>query len=90
MKIKIENDFTGTSSYIWSLETGPEHIDCYTGYCETLGECFEEIIRHRTINALEYANEKKEKAFKDVNEIFDFNDVDEIFDSVFGPSENPK
>lgn len=55
MKIEIEQQTSGT--YKWGLETGPEHIDCYTGYAETLGECFEEIIRHRTMNAMEYANE---------------------------------
>ena len=55
MKIQIENDITGTGSYIWGLETGPENIDIYTGFCDTLGECFEEIIRHQTMNSMEYA-----------------------------------
>jgi hypothetical protein len=57
MKIQIETDITGTGTYIWGLETGPERIDKYSGYCETLGECFEEIIRHRTMNAMEYVND---------------------------------
>ena len=54
MKIEIEQDSSSTGLYKWGLETGPERIDCYTGYCETLGEVFEEIIRHRTMNSLEY------------------------------------
>jgi hypothetical protein len=57
MKIEIEQDISGTGTYKWGLETGPENIDCYTGYCETLGEVFEEIIRHRTMNAMEYVND---------------------------------
>jgi len=57
MKIQIEQDSSGTGTFIWGLETGPERIDCYTGYADTLGECFEEIIRHRTMNAMEYAND---------------------------------
>ena len=57
MKIQIEQDSSGTGTFIWGLETGPERIDCYTGYCETLGECFEEIIRHLTMNTMEYAND---------------------------------
>lgn len=55
MKIEIEQEPFGY--FKWVLETGPERIDCYTGYGETLGSCFEQIIRHRTMNAMEYANE---------------------------------
>ncbi len=54
MKIQIENDITGTGTYIWGLETGPEHIDEYTGYCYTLGECFEMIVKWETLNAQKY------------------------------------
>ena len=54
MKIQIEQDITGTGTYIWGLEDGPEHIDKFSGYCETLGEVFEEIIQHRAINSLNY------------------------------------
>ena len=55
MKIEIEQEPFGY--FKWVLETGPERIDCYTGCGETLGSCFEQIIRHRTMNAMEYANE---------------------------------
>ena len=57
MKITIEQDISGVGTYRWSLETGPERIDCYTGNSNTLGDCFERIIQHRTITAMEYANE---------------------------------
>lgn len=57
MKIQIEDDFTGTKTFIWGLETGPEHIDKYSGFADTIGECFQEIIRHQTMNALNYTNE---------------------------------
>ena len=54
MKIEIEQDCTGTGDYRWELHTGPEHIDEYTGYCNSLGECFEKIIQFSTLNALRY------------------------------------
>jgi hypothetical protein len=54
MKIQIEQDITGTGTFIWSLEDGPEHIDKFSGFGDTLGECFEEIVRHRTMNAMRY------------------------------------
>jgi hypothetical protein len=57
MKIQIEQDITGTGTYIWGLEDGPEHIDKFSGFADTLGECFEEIIRHQTINAIGYVYE---------------------------------
>jgi hypothetical protein len=53
MKIEIEQ--TETKNYIWALEDGPENIDKFSGYCETLGECFEEIVKHREINTLNYS-----------------------------------
>ena len=54
MKIEIEQSPTGTGNFIWSLETGPEHIDVYSGTADTLGECFQEIIRMDTLNAQHY------------------------------------
>ena len=54
MKIEIEQSHTGTGEFRWSLETGPEHIDVYSGTADTLGECFQEIIRMDTLNALDY------------------------------------
>ena len=29
--------------YIWNLEESNNHV---TGFCDSIGECFEEIIRH--------------------------------------------
>lgn len=52
MKIEIEPsknvDYIGEKlgEYIWNLEEGNNHV---TGFCDSVGECFEEIIRHRLI-----------------------------------------
>ena len=54
MKIEIEQDITGTGKFRWALETGPEHIDVFSGTADTLGECFQEIIRMDTLNATQY------------------------------------
>lgn len=54
MKIEIEQSISGMGPYTWKLETGPERIDSYTGECESLGKCFEEIIRYETINGMDY------------------------------------
>ncbi len=54
MKIEITQDITGTGDYRWSIETGPERIDSYTGYCYSLGECFEVIVERQTLNAQKY------------------------------------
>jgi len=54
MKIEITQDITGTGDYHWSIETGPERIDSYTGYCYSLGECFELIVKWQTLNAQKY------------------------------------
>jgi hypothetical protein len=54
MKIEITQDISGTGDYRWSIETGPEHIDEYTGYCYTLGECFELIVKWQTLNSQKY------------------------------------
>ena len=54
MKIEITQDISGTGDYRWSIETGPERIDSYTGYCYTLGECFELIVERQTLNAQKY------------------------------------
>ena len=51
MKIQIElskdvdypSDKLG--KYIWNLEESDNHV---TGFCDSIGECFEEIIRHGT------------------------------------------
>lgn len=57
MKIEIEQSPTGTGEFRWSLETGPEHIDVYSGTADTLGECFEKIIMWNTINSQDYKDD---------------------------------
>ena len=64
MKIEITQDISGTGDYRWTLFTGPERIDEYTGYCPTLGECFELILKWRTINAIHYAGEPEMEKLK--------------------------
>ena len=54
MKIEIEQSSTGTGEFRWTLETGPECIDVYSGTADTLGECFQEIIRMETLNTTQY------------------------------------
>ena len=54
MKVEITQDISGTGVYHWILYTGPEHIDECTGYCYTLGECFELIVKWETLNAQKY------------------------------------
>ena len=57
MRIEITQDPSGTGDYRWEIHTGPERIDSYTGYCYSLGECFEEIVKWNTLNALHYTEE---------------------------------
>jgi hypothetical protein len=57
MKILIEQDSTGTGRFWWKIKTGPEHIDSYTGFADTLGEAFEEIVKRNTLNATRYFGE---------------------------------
>ena len=54
MKVEITQDISGTGGYRWHLCTGPEHIDEYTGYCYTLRECFEFIVKWQKHNARKY------------------------------------
>jgi hypothetical protein len=53
MKIEITEDFI-TGMYNWVFYDGPEEIDEFRGSENTLGEVFEKIIIHRTLNALSY------------------------------------
>lgn len=57
MKIQIEQDCTGTGKFLWNFQTGPEHIDLFSGEADTLGETFQEIIRMETLNAINYYDE---------------------------------
>ena len=59
MKIEITEDFI-TGMYNWVLYDGPDGIDGideFYGSENTLGEVFEQIILHRTQNALSYTIE---------------------------------
>lgn len=48
----IENPERDT--YSWWLYDGPDGIDVFSGEESSLGEVFEKIIYHRTINGLDY------------------------------------
>ena len=53
MEVKItKNEEVGT--YQWVLYDGPDGIDWYEGTEYSLGKCFEEIIRARTLIGLSY------------------------------------
>ena len=54
MKVEITQDISGTGDYRWMLYTGPEHIEEFTGSCSTLGECFELIVKWKTLHAQNY------------------------------------
>jgi hypothetical protein len=54
MKVEITQDITGTGDYLWILYIGPEHIEEFTGRCSTLGECFELIVKWKTLHAQNY------------------------------------
>jgi hypothetical protein len=56
MKIVI-TDNPQDGNYIWRLYTGPDGIDDYDGLCSSIGECFEEVIKHEVLNAMEYVND---------------------------------
>jgi hypothetical protein len=53
MKIVIDHNPTD-DTYHWKLWDGPDGIDEYEGIELDLGQCFEQIIINRTINALDY------------------------------------
>ncbi len=44
MIIQIEKLDTG--KFIWNLEEGKNHV---TGFADSIGECFEEIVRYREL-----------------------------------------
>ena len=51
---RVENDH-----YEWSLDDGPEGNDHYDGVAHSLGEAFEQIVAHRIMIGLEYAEDVK-------------------------------
>ena len=48
----------GDANYTWKLWTGPDGINEYDGLCSSIGECFEEIIKHEIWNGMDYCGEK--------------------------------
>jgi hypothetical protein len=69
MKIEIEQNCSGTGKFRWEFFTGPEHIDVFSGTADTLGECFQEIIRMDTLNAQHYYGVMVEEPSKPMNEV---------------------
>lgn len=53
MKIEI-TDNPQDGNYSWKLYTGADGADEYTGLCSSLGEVFEEIIKHEIWNGRSY------------------------------------
>lgn len=51
--IKIEY-IPSENHYSYHLWDGPDGIHEFFGFCDTLGECFEKIIMHRTLISFEY------------------------------------
>lgn len=56
VKIKIikKHSENGLQFYSWSLWTGPDGIDEYSGIAHTLGACFEDILKKELYNAFTY------------------------------------
>ena len=48
----------GDNNYTWKLYTGPDGINFYDGLASSLGECFEEVIKHEIWNGMDYCGEK--------------------------------
>jgi hypothetical protein len=48
----------GDANYTWKLWTGPDGINEYDGVAISLGEAFEEIIKHEIWNGMDYCGEK--------------------------------
>ena len=48
----------GDNNYTWKLYTGPDGINEYDGVAISLGEAFEEIIKHEIWNGMDYCGEK--------------------------------
>ena len=57
MKIEILHH-PGHDNYTWKLWTGPDGINEYNGLASSLGECFEEVIKHEIWNGMDYCGEK--------------------------------
>jgi hypothetical protein len=53
MKIEI-NSIPQDEQYYVKIFDGPDGIDEADFLCSSLGECFEQIVKWRTLNALDY------------------------------------
>lgn len=51
MCVEIVNKDDG---YYWCIYDGPDGIDFADGFCATLGECFECIVRERLLIGMSY------------------------------------
>jgi hypothetical protein len=52
-------DSDGNRWYEWKMYDGPDGIEESSGCTNTLGECFEHVIRERTITAISYSSDEK-------------------------------
>ena len=52
--MKIEITYTPQKGYTATIWDGPDGIDEDSFVCRSLGECFEQIVMWRTLNALSY------------------------------------
>jgi hypothetical protein len=56
MKIEINHNLS-SNTYDWKMWDGPDGIDYFEGNELDLGQCFEQIVIFRTLNALNYKND---------------------------------
>ena len=59
MKIEITYTPHPTKGYTATIWDGPDGIDEDSFVCRSLGECFEQIVMWRTLNALNYREDKE-------------------------------
>ena len=57
MKIEITYTPHPTKGYTATIWDGPEGIDEDSFVCRSLGECFEQIVMWRTLNAQQYKDD---------------------------------
>jgi len=61
MKIEINYDVS-SEHYVWALWDGPDGIDFYEGIELDVGQCFEQIIKYRVLNSLNYSDSSETRA----------------------------
>ena len=59
--------------YKWSLWDGPDGIDYFRGTELDLGQCFEQIVKYRTLNALTYMDDPQKSISNVLGEVSDGN-----------------